>query len=64
MRLGGLTLFDHVLHGPDNQLQLDAQICLQGKKKLPCKRITGFQVNIASCLRFASFLFSRAKEIK
>ncbi|XP_057478557.1 uncharacterized protein LOC130765954 isoform X2 [Actinidia eriantha] len=27
----------------DNQLQLDAQIFLQGKKKLPCKRITGFQ---------------------
>ncbi|CAL5442779.1 unnamed protein product [Camellia sinensis] len=27
----------------DNQLQLDAQICLQGKKKLPCKRIISFQ---------------------
>ncbi|KAJ6703404.1 TRANSDUCIN/WD40 REPEAT-LIKE SUPERFAMILY PROTEIN [Salix viminalis] len=27
----------------DNQLQLDAQICLQGKKKLPGKRITGFE---------------------
>ncbi|KAL6963133.1 hypothetical protein U1Q18_038102, partial [Sarracenia purpurea var. burkii] len=26
-----------------NQLQLDAQVFLQGKKKLPCKRITGFQ---------------------
>lgn len=27
----------------DNQLQLDAQICLCSKKKSPCKRITGFQ---------------------
>ncbi|KAF9685965.1 hypothetical protein SADUNF_Sadunf03G0109500 [Salix dunnii] len=27
----------------NNQLQLDAQICLQGKKKLPGKRITGFE---------------------
>uniref|UniRef100_A0A5B7AEV8 Uncharacterized protein n=1 Tax=Davidia involucrata TaxID=16924 RepID=A0A5B7AEV8_DAVIN len=27
----------------DNHLQLDAQICLQGKKKSPCKRITSFQ---------------------
>ncbi|XP_057510620.1 uncharacterized protein LOC130793001 [Actinidia eriantha] len=27
----------------DNLLQLDAEICLQGKKKVPCKRITGFQ---------------------
>ncbi|KAF8379751.1 hypothetical protein HHK36_029200 [Tetracentron sinense] len=27
----------------DNHLQLDAQICLQGKKKSPSKRITGFQ---------------------
>ncbi|XAR55177.1 hypothetical protein NMG60_11030595 [Bertholletia excelsa] len=27
----------------DNRLQLDYQICLEGKKKLPCKRITGFQ---------------------
>ncbi|KAG9452680.1 hypothetical protein H6P81_005584 [Aristolochia fimbriata] len=26
-----------------NHLQLDAEICLQGKKKSPCKRITGFQ---------------------
>lgn len=29
----------------DNHLELDAQICLQGKKKLPGKRITGFQVS-------------------
>ncbi|KAF5478025.1 hypothetical protein F2P56_004618 [Juglans regia] len=27
----------------DTRLQLDAQICLQGKKKSPGKRITGFQ---------------------
>ncbi|WRX16750.1 WD40 repeat - like 10 [Theobroma cacao] len=27
-----------------NRLQLDAPICLQGKKKLPGKRITGFEV--------------------
>ena len=63
MRLGGLTLFDHVLHGPDNQLQLDAQICLQGKKTLPCKRISDFPV-IAPCLLFTSFLFRRTKEIE
>uniref|UniRef100_A0A2P2M607 WD-repeat protein n=1 Tax=Rhizophora mucronata TaxID=61149 RepID=A0A2P2M607_RHIMU len=29
----------------DNQLQLNAQICLQGKKKLPAKRITGFEIS-------------------
>ncbi|KZV31016.1 WD repeat-containing protein 44-like [Dorcoceras hygrometricum] len=27
----------------DNQIQLEAQICLGGKKKNPCRRITGFQ---------------------
>ncbi|KAF8413358.1 hypothetical protein HHK36_001338 [Tetracentron sinense] len=27
----------------DNHLQLDAQICIQGRKKSPWKRITGFQ---------------------
>ncbi|KZV44902.1 hypothetical protein F511_17881 [Dorcoceras hygrometricum] len=27
----------------DNQLQLEAQICLTNKKSSPCKRITGFQ---------------------
>ncbi|KAH7841751.1 hypothetical protein Vadar_033917 [Vaccinium darrowii] len=27
----------------DNQLQLEGQICLKGKKKSSCKRITGFQ---------------------
>lgn len=29
---------------PDNQLQLDSQLCLIGKKKLPGRGITGFQV--------------------
>ncbi|KAJ6748744.1 TRANSDUCIN/WD40 REPEAT-LIKE SUPERFAMILY PROTEIN [Salix purpurea] len=29
--------------GSDHYLQLDAQICLHGNKKSPCKRITGFQ---------------------
>lgn len=28
----------------DNLLQLDAQVCLQGKKKLPSNKITGFQI--------------------
>lgn len=28
----------------DNHLQLDAQISIQGKKKSPGRRITGFQV--------------------
>ncbi|KAM2484915.1 hypothetical protein ACFX1W_042351 [Malus domestica] len=27
----------------DNHLQLDAQLCLQSKKKSPCRKITGFQ---------------------
>ncbi|PON81233.1 Guanine nucleotide-binding protein, beta subunit [Trema orientale] len=27
----------------DNRLQLDVQICLHGKKKSPCRKITGFQ---------------------
>lgn len=36
---GNCCIYDVV----DNRLQLDAQISLQGKKKLPGKRITGFQ---------------------
>lgn len=36
----GTCLFYNII---DNRLQLDAQICLQGKKKSPGKRITGFQ---------------------
>lgn len=42
--LHGLLLTYSVLFVSDNHLQLDAQICLQGKKKSPGKRITGFQV--------------------
>ncbi|KAJ6347255.1 hypothetical protein OIU76_003863, partial [Salix suchowensis] len=38
--MSGNCLFYDII---DNQLQLDAQICLQGKKKLPGKRITGFE---------------------
>lgn len=30
--------------GSDNRLELDAQICLNGKKKSPGKRIIGFEV--------------------
>lgn len=30
--------------GSDNRLKLDAQICLNGKKKSPGKRIIGFEV--------------------
>ncbi|KAF3439833.1 hypothetical protein FNV43_RR18111 [Rhamnella rubrinervis] len=33
----------HFYDASDNHLQLYAQICLQGKKKSPLKRITGFQ---------------------
>ncbi|XP_011026824.1 PREDICTED: uncharacterized protein LOC105127282 [Populus euphratica] len=36
----GSCLFYDII---DNRLQLDAQICLQGKKKLPGRRITGFE---------------------
>ena len=41
-----------VLYGSDNRLQVDPQIYLQGKKKLPGKRITGFQVAISYPLLF------------
>ena len=41
-----------VLYGSDNRLQVDAQIYLQGKKKLPGKRITGFHVAISYPLLF------------
>lgn len=34
--------------GTDNHLQIDDEICLYGKKKAPCKKITGFQVAITS----------------
>ncbi|KAJ6946013.1 hypothetical protein NC651_000937 [Populus alba x Populus x berolinensis] len=36
---GNCLIYDII----DNRLQLDAQICLQGKKKLPGRRITGFE---------------------
>ncbi|KAF9669094.1 hypothetical protein SADUNF_Sadunf14G0072100 [Salix dunnii] len=32
-----------ILHGSDNRMQQHAQICMQGKKKSPFKRITGFE---------------------
>ncbi|KAF8379984.1 hypothetical protein HHK36_027452 [Tetracentron sinense] len=41
--IGSMTGSCHFYDATDNHLQLDAQICLQGKKKSPCKRITGFQ---------------------
>ncbi|XP_011024872.1 PREDICTED: WD repeat-containing protein 44-like isoform X3 [Populus euphratica] len=40
--LTGICRF-YNMSGSDSYLQLDAQICLPGKKKSPCKRITGFQ---------------------
>lgn len=30
----------------DNHLQMGLQVCLQGKKKLTNKRVTGFQVTV------------------
>lgn len=39
-----LVVHDLVSMFSDNQLKLDAQICIQGKKKSLGKRITGFQV--------------------
>ncbi|XP_057969070.1 uncharacterized WD repeat-containing protein C3H5.08c isoform X2 [Malania oleifera] len=41
--VGSMTGSCHFYDITDNQLQMDTQICLQGKKKLPWKRITGFQ---------------------
>lgn len=38
------------VYGLDNRLQLSSQICLEGKKKLAGKRITGFQVSISILL--------------
>ena len=47
----------YFLFGSDNRLQLDAQICLNNKKK-PCRKITGFQVciSIPSCASIAAFI--------
>ncbi|KAA8516197.1 hypothetical protein F0562_019376 [Nyssa sinensis] len=41
--VGSLTGNCRFYDASDNSLQLYAQICLQGKKKSPFKRITGFQ---------------------
>ncbi|GAB4826174.1 hypothetical protein Ancab_009041 [Ancistrocladus abbreviatus] len=41
--VGSLTGYCRFYNISDNQLQLDAQICLHSKKKSSCKRITGFQ---------------------
>ncbi|XP_042481169.1 uncharacterized protein LOC122061775 [Macadamia integrifolia] len=41
--VGSLTGNCRFYDASDNFLQLDDQICLQGKKKSPWKRITGFQ---------------------
>ncbi|EEF39027.1 WD-repeat protein, putative [Ricinus communis] len=41
--LGSMTGNCRFYDASDNHLQLYAQICLQGKKKSPFKRITGFQ---------------------
>lgn len=54
-----LNIYHCVFLGSDNRLQLYAQICLQGKKKSPLKRITGFQVGASSInylIHFNSFL--------
>lgn len=41
--IGSMTGICRFYNVSDNHLQLDDQICLHGKKKSPCKRITGFQ---------------------
>ncbi|XP_077248524.1 uncharacterized protein LOC143888106 [Tasmannia lanceolata] len=41
--VGSMTGNCRFFDASGNHLQLDAQICLQGKKKSPCKRITGFE---------------------
>ncbi|CAK7348688.1 unnamed protein product [Dovyalis caffra] len=41
--VGSMTGNCRFYDAPDNHLQQYAQICLQGKKKSPFKRITGFQ---------------------
>lgn len=41
--VGSFTGDCHFYNTSGNQLQLDDQICLQGKKKSPSRRITGFQ---------------------
>ncbi|KAJ8632350.1 hypothetical protein MRB53_025686 [Persea americana] len=41
--VGSMTGNCRFYDASDNHLQLDAQVCLQGKKKSPSKRIIGFQ---------------------
>ncbi|XP_022757572.1 WD repeat-containing protein 44-like isoform X2 [Durio zibethinus] len=41
--IGSMTGSCRFYDASDNHLQLNAQICLQSKKKSPCCRITGFQ---------------------
>ncbi|EOX95658.1 hypothetical protein QUC31_005147 [Theobroma cacao] len=41
--IGSMTGNCRFYDASDNHLQLNAQICLQSKKKSPCSRITGFQ---------------------
>lgn len=47
-----------LFHGSDNHLQMYAQICVQGKKKSPFKRITGLQVGehflMLHCIKFVN----------
>lgn len=50
-----LTLMRHNLFGVDNCLELDAQVCLNGKKKLAGKRITGLQVTIVNSIVVCHF---------
>ncbi|XP_077241350.1 uncharacterized protein LOC143881899 [Tasmannia lanceolata] len=41
--VGSITGYCRVYDASGNHLELDAQLCVQGKKKSTCKRITGFQ---------------------
>ncbi|XP_073144719.1 uncharacterized protein [Henckelia pumila] len=41
--IGSITGTCRYFNISDNQIQLEAQICLGGKKKSSCRRITGFQ---------------------
>lgn len=51
-------LMQLTLYVLDNRLQLGDSICLKGKKKLPGKKITGFQVNYnKKTLIYVSFIY-------
>ncbi|KAI4307073.1 hypothetical protein L6164_030303 [Bauhinia variegata] len=41
--IGSMTGSCRFYNVAENRLQLDAQLCLLGKRKLPCRGITGFQ---------------------